>query len=113
MNAPIDTGGQAIACLTVRDCFIAAAPAEPWPEFKPAMPPKPSSPPLEPVGNDGEAPTDDELRSLLDWHNDPIWDAHIVHPKFSFWVDAWLEYWHTMRARNDQGNGRADSRPSR
>ena len=80
--------------MTLRDYFIAHAPADPWDWFSPSMPAKPTSPPEFPVGNNGERPVDDrEANALSQWVNDPVWDADIEHPAFSNWVKAWSSYW--------------------
>ena len=86
-------GQQMTDQTTLRDWFAIHAPAEPWPDFKPDMPPKPEQPPLEPVGNNGEAPDEREMRQLYCWRQDPIYDVEEDLPTFSYWVGMWREYW--------------------
>lgn len=86
---------QAIDDSVLRAYFAAHAPAEPWPEFEPIMPPKPIPPIREPVGNNGEAPTDDELKSLKEGRSS-IADQEKAHPKFTYWIRAWHEYQREM-----------------
>lgn len=79
--------------MSLRDYFIAHAPPEPWRFFEPTMPPKPREPDRTPIGNEGEAPTDDQLRNLRDWVRDPCWDPETEYPAFSMWVTWWRAYW--------------------
>lgn len=79
--------------MSLRDYFIAHAPAEPWPEFSPKMPDRPTAPPIHPVGNDGEAPTDEECVALDNWRIDPCWDPETEYPKYSYWIKSWDDYW--------------------
>ena len=90
MNAPIDTGGPAFPWpsgpeprvdqfhdrwegMTLRDYFIAHAPAEPWPEFDPVMPPKPVLPNKHTLLSDADRKDWDDDR--LDYDEEGCSDA--------------------------------------
>lgn len=51
--------------MTLRDYFIAHAPAEPWPWFVPVMPPKPE--PVIPYPREPSDAEKEELAGLWDW----------------------------------------------
>lgn len=128
-----DTGGPAfpsydgaILGVTVRDYFVAHAPAEPWPDFYPAMSGRPEQPPSTPVGNEGDAPSAYELDRLHAWRMDDFTPLPTsTKERFSCWMDAvrayrkavgeyekererqrriqWPEYWADLRiARRNQ-----------
>lgn len=81
--------------MTLRDYFAAHAPVDPWPHFMPVMPPKPTMPPLDPVGNGGEAPTGDQARGLNAWRYDACWDPEETdeYCVFSGWCSGWRRFW--------------------
>jgi len=81
-----DEGHEGMSTL---DYFIAHAPAKPWAWFKPVMPPKPTAPEM--VGNNGEAPNDEEYRRITDWRYDMSWDLDL--PNFSYYAKAVSDYY--------------------
>lgn len=80
--------------MSLRDYFIAHAPIEPWPGFEPEMRAKPTAPRLEPKGNNGEVPNDDDKKRLHSWRHDPCFDFEDMNlPQFSAWCNSWIEHW--------------------
>jgi hypothetical protein len=86
--------------MTLRDYFAAHAPFEHWSHFQAVVPPRPTRPQDQPVGNDGEWPTELESRMLAGWRTDACWDAHEELPKFSHWIKSWEDYWKAMNEWN-------------
>lgn len=86
--------------MTLRDYFAAHAPSERWPHFVPRVPPAPAAPSCEPVGNDGEAPTDEQRQTLNAWRHDPCWDADTTPSLVAFtcWIEAWNDHWQARAA---------------
>lgn len=75
--------------MTLKDLLMAGAPAVPdW--FEPTVPPKPEQPFYEPVGDNGEYPTEEERALLLQWRSGEIERPNLS--SFSYWCDAWGLY---------------------
>lgn len=85
-------GGQ-VTAMSLRDYFAAHAPTQRWNTYLPTMREKPTRPDHQPVGNNGEWPTDAEAKSLENWRHDPCWDATEEFPQFSYWAKAWEDFW--------------------
>jgi hypothetical protein len=83
--------------MSLRDYLAAHAPAEHWPHFAAVVPSRPSRPSHQPIGNEGELPTELESRMLEGWRSDSCWDARDELPKFSYWIKSWEDYWSAMR----------------
>lgn len=94
----MSSGGPAFQVVSKLDYFAAHAPARPWQHYQPTVPPAPVTPMFDPVGNDGEAPTEDEARKLCDWRIDACWDVDEALPAYSYWCDSWRDYWIKLRA---------------
>lgn len=86
---------------TLRDYFAAHAPEQMWPHFKAAVPPRPEAPSAQPIGNDGQYPTDLEERNLTDWRRDAHWDIDEDLPNFSNWCAGWRAYWKAKQQWED------------
>lgn len=82
---------------TLRDWFAIHAPVEPWPDFEPEYPPRPDKPPVLPVGNDGEAPTEEKEKLLWGLLREDAWDVEFDYPEYSYWIAQWREYWAACR----------------
>jgi hypothetical protein len=79
--------------ISLRDYLAIHAPAEPWPSFQPAIEYPPLDiPSINPVGNNGEYPTDDELKELTAWRMDGYDPEPEISARFSFWMAAWAAY---------------------
>ena len=78
--------------------YLAAHAPEPELWFKPDMPPRPTPPPHDPVGNDGQAATETEYLECLAWRRDPCFDLADTLPHFSRWERSVRDFWQADRA---------------
>lgn len=86
---------QAIG-MTLRDYFIAHAPAKPWPEFAPVMPPKPAFP-------DKHLLLSDEDRR--DWDNERLdYDEEGCSEALRQFASANVAAWHAQDEWNSDYN---------
>ena len=94
------TGGDAVMAarcgMSLRDYFIAHAPAEPWAWYRPAMPPVPE-PPKMPGDNAWEFTDEEHDRAETWWTNSVIGGAKTFpltgSPRLDSFVAKWNEYW--------------------
>ncbi len=91
--------------IQLRDYFIAHAPAEPWPWFRPVMPAATEQPKL---------PTDPaweftaiELKRAEDWHRVIAFDGRppselTGSPRLDSFREQWLAYWRSQHETGEE-----------
>ena len=85
--------------ITLRDYFMAHAPAEPWAWYRPAMPPEP----VRPKGADDPAWefTEEEQYTANGWWTDPIYDL-TGSPRLDSFCQQWQSYWKAVTEHQKQ-----------